>query len=184
MYWGLLSWLPSYLKIVRGFTWMQMGALASLPYALGTILLIVSGFLMFRIRKCSVFLWSGPFVYGIAMTFAITSNKNLISALWMAVAMGGICWAFGASFVVLQKIISSEIIARATGLLQGIAQIAGGFAPYLIGWLIAINNGSYTAGFGFLIIISLLCSFTYFILYLREGRTFGIVDRGPTTSQV
>jgi nitrate/nitrite transporter NarK len=68
------------------------------------------------------------------------------------------------------------MIARGTGLLQAAAQISGGFVPYLIGWLIAVTNGSYTAGFVFLILTSLLCAFTYIVLYLREGRSFGIVE--------
>lgn len=173
MFWGLLVWLPSYLKIQRGFTWAQMGFLSSLPYMLGTVLLLLSGYLMFRVRRCSVFLWTGMLAYAISMTLAIVSENNYASALWMSGAMGGICWAFGASYVVLQKIVPSAIVGRATGLWQGVAQISGGLVPYLIGWLISINDGSYIAGFVFLIIISLLAACTYFVLYLREGRTFG-----------
>lgn len=179
MFWGLLSWLPSYLKMSRGFTWAQMGSLSSLPYMVGTVLLLLSGYLMLRVRRVSIFMWTGTLAFAISMYFAIYSKSNLASAIWMSAAMGGICWAFGAAFVVLQKIVPREVTAKATGLWQGIAQLSGGFVPYFMGWLIAKNSGSFTAGFLFLILSAIACSLIFFILYLREGRTFGQIKNQP-----
>jgi sugar phosphate permease len=183
MFWGLLAWLPSYLKSARGFTWAQMGALSSLPYLVGTAVALLSGYLMFRMRKSTMFMWQGPLVYAISLTLAIVSKSNIASALWMSVAMGGICWEFGASFVTLQKIVPSEITAKATGLWQGIAQITGGFVPYIIGWLVGASNGSFTVGFIFLVIAALMATFIHGILFFREGRTFGNVIVSNTNSQ-
>lgn len=178
MFWGLLTWLPSYLKTARGFTWAQMGSLSSLPYLVGTVLLLLSGYLMFRIRRSTIFMWTGFLAYAISMGMAVLSKSNLASALWMSLAMGGICWAFGASFVVLQKIVPTSVTARATGLWQGIAQISAGFVPYIMGWIIALT-GSFTAGFLFLIIAALLGTVLNFVLFTREGRTFGRIMIKP-----
>lgn len=178
MFWGLLTWLPSYLKTARGFTWTQMGSLSSLPYLVGTVLLLLSGYLMFRIRRSTIFMWTGCLAYAISMSMAVLSKSNLASALWMSLAMGGICWAFGASFVVLQKIVATSVTARATGLWQGIAQISAGFVPYIMGWIIALT-GSFTAGFLFLIIAALLGTVLNFVLFTREGRTFGKIIIQP-----
>ncbi|WP_206808863.1 MFS transporter [Paradesulfitobacterium ferrireducens] len=188
MFWGLLTWLPSYLKTERGFTWAQMGGLSALPYLVGTVLLLLSGYLMFRVRRSTIFMWSGCLAYAISMSMAVMSKSNLASALWMSLAMGGICWAFGASFVVLQKIVPTSVTARATGLWQGIAQISAGFVPYIMGWIIALTS-SFTAGFLFLIIAALLGAVLNFVLFTREGRTFGriiiktVVASSPAVSE-
>lgn len=178
MFWGLLTWLPSYLKTARGFTWAQMGSLSSLPYLVGTLLLLLSGYLMFKVRRSTIFMWTGFLAYAVSMSMAVMSKSNLASALWLSLAMGGICWAFGASFVVLQKIVPTCVTARATGLWQGLAQITAGFVPYIMGWIIA-RTSSYTGGFLFLIIAALLGAVLNFVLFTREGRTFGRIIIKP-----
>ena len=45
MYWGLITWLPSYLKTARNFSWQEMGWLASLPFVLSIIFKVFSGVL-------------------------------------------------------------------------------------------------------------------------------------------
>lgn len=177
----MLSWLPSYLKMARGFTWVEMGSLSALPYLVGAVSMILSGYLMFRVKRNTLFMWTGGLVIAIGMTLAVISKNNLASALWLVVAMGGICWGFGASFAVLQKIVSAPIIARATGLYQGIASISSGFVPYIIGALITINNGSFTVGFFFLVIVALIEFCIAMILFTREGRTFGKLNVQPAT---
>lgn len=50
-WWGLATWIPSYLKQAMGFTWSSMGFWANAPYAVGIISLIVAGYLTDKIER-------------------------------------------------------------------------------------------------------------------------------------
>ena len=42
--WGAMAWLPSYLKMARGFSWSSMGVWASMPYVFGMVCIVASGY--------------------------------------------------------------------------------------------------------------------------------------------
>lgn len=51
MYWGRITWLPSYLKTARGFSWSEMGWLASLPFVLSIFCKASSGILADKVGR-------------------------------------------------------------------------------------------------------------------------------------
>ena len=51
IFWGTMAWLPSYLKVARGFSWAAMGAWSSLPYVLGIVSVLASGYISDKIGR-------------------------------------------------------------------------------------------------------------------------------------
>ncbi|VEA29784.1 membrane protein [Salmonella enterica subsp. enterica] len=51
LYWGMITWLPTYLKSARGFSWAEMGWLASLPFVLSIFSKAAAGVFVDKIGR-------------------------------------------------------------------------------------------------------------------------------------
>lgn len=77
-FWGFVSWLPSYLMVERGFSLIKTGIFGALPYLVGTIGILIGGYLSDHTqghRKwffASNALFAGMFLY---LTFSASSAK-------------------------------------------------------------------------------------------------------------
>jgi sugar phosphate permease len=151
MFWGLVAWLPAYLKGARGFSWMAMGWLSSLPFALGAVGVISYGIISDKVggRRAPYFALSmtgsAVFIYLGAIV-----HDNLTAALCMAVAMGWTGVNLAATFTIIQKIAPADIIGTAVGLHNGSSQFLGAFVPAIVGYVIA-TTGSYMGGLMFMV---------------------------------
>jgi len=165
MWWGILSWLPSYLTQSRGFSWGDLGVVSTLPYLAGAAAIIIGGFLVVKnIVRPGIFLWFGKLLYVICLALAIVSESNMASAMWIVGAMSGIGFAFAPEVTVLQQLLPSRYTALATGIWSGVNQMSSAFVPYLIGIIITVMGGSFTGGMLFLVGVALIGTIISFIL--------------------
>ena len=160
IYWGLFSWLPSYLKAARGFSWSVMGALSSLPFLLGIVAKLAGGYLSDRFDRRAVFCSIAMFGAAIGIYFGATVPNNYAAALLIALGMGVLSFGTPAAWSLMQRFASGRSISTAAGLMNGIAIGFGAMAPLAIGYFIALTGG-YTGGLYVLVtmaIIGLLAS--------------------------
>jgi sugar phosphate permease len=168
MWWGLVTWLPTYLKAVRGFSWMAMGWLSSLPYALGVLGVIGYGIISDKVggRRAPYFALSmtgsAVFIYLGAIV-----HDNLTAALCMAVAVGWTGVNLVATFTILQKIAPENIMGTAAGLHNGSAQFLGAFVPAIVGYVIA-TTGSYMGGLMFMVSCGAVGACSAILMTLRK----------------
>jgi sugar phosphate permease len=151
MFWGLAAWLPAYLKSVRGFSWMAMGWLSSLPYILGIVAITLYGVISDKLgsRRAPYFALSMT-GSAVSIYFGATVHDNLTAALWMAMAMGWTGVNLAATYTIVQKIAPVNLIGTAAGLHGGSAQFVGAFVPAIVGYVIA-TTGSYMGGLMFMV---------------------------------
>jgi sugar phosphate permease len=148
--WGLNSWLPTYLQQARGFDLLQTGIYSSLPF-----ILMIGGQFLFswisdligrRAIVCGFALFmTGVFVY-------LTSIVPDATAAAWCIAISAGFWG-GTSptlFSLGSQIMPSKVTAAGFGLYGGIGNIAGAFAPLIIGVLVG-STGNFTAGLQFLV---------------------------------
>jgi sugar phosphate permease len=148
--WGLNSWLPTYLQQARGFDLLQTGIYSSLPFVLmigGQFLFSwISDLIGKRAIVCGFTLFmTGVFVY-------LTSIVPDATAAAWCIAISAGFWG-GTSptlFSLGSQIMPSKVTAAGFGLYGGIGNIAGAFAPLIIGVLVG-STGNFTAGLQFLV---------------------------------
>lgn len=147
---GLYTWLPSYLKSARGFSWAQMGWLSSLPFIAGIFGKIIAGWMCDRLGRCMPVVAVASALSGVTMYFGAIIDNNYASASIIAVAIGFIAFVTPSSFTALQNLFSVKSLGTVTGLMNGISQGLAALAPMVTGYFIGTSFG-YTGGLFFLV---------------------------------
>lgn len=158
-FWGFVSWLPSYLMVERGFSLIKTGIFGALPYLVGTIGILIGGYLSDHTqghRKwffASNALFAGMFLY---LTFSASSANmcifyQVVAAFFMFCAQG-IFWGL------VVDSMDSKIAGTGTSIVNFGGQIAGFISPFTMGYLIHISGGSYNTAFTFIAVAIVLAA--------------------------
>jgi sugar phosphate permease len=166
-WWGLMSWLPQYLRIARGFSWAKMGVLASLPFVMGTFAILIAGFIADRLKRSAPMICIGLAGTGSFLLLGATVHSAYLSAAMISVAMFFKGLAQPMAWSVVQAIAPARMVGQATGLQNGSAMLIGALSPVIMGFLISVT-GTYTAG------LIYLASF----LLVGAGAAYVLVRRG------
>jgi sugar phosphate permease len=150
-WWGFQAWLPSYLLRVRGFTLVNTGAVAALPFAAGFIGLLISAYISDRTGKRKSVLVS--VLLGNALFMLLTATAaNATTAVIFLTATGFFLPAIQGPFWSLpMDLLPSRVMGYSSGFINTGGQIAGVASPIIIGALIQLT-GHYDAGFIFMAI--------------------------------
>lgn len=149
--WGVFAWLPSYLKQARGFTWAQMGNLASLPYFAGAVSLFIFGIVTDKFGRRAPFCAIGMLGMSIGLYLAATVSDNMTSAYCLAFAVACNAIALPSTWGLCQQIVPANALGAGSGIMNGIGSLGGALSPIVIGYLIKTSGGSYTAGLMYLV---------------------------------
>jgi sugar phosphate permease len=167
IWWGIISWLPSYLKIERGFTWASMGMLSSLPYLLATCLCVVGGYLGDRMGRRGWLLVIALMGPTLGLYFGAHSADNMTAALLISVGVGCISLGVPSCWTLLQQFVPSKAVGTGAGLMNGISSVISGFIPVLIGMAIDTMH-SYSGGLMMLCVIGIICACGSSVLALKK----------------
>lgn len=167
IYFGALTWLPSYLKEARGFSWAAMGILSSLPFILAVGTKVMSGWLADKLQHRSLILIGEMVGVGVGVFFAAQASDNNAAAAFMILGVGAAGLGGPASWTVLQSIVPSKGVSAAAGLMNGIANGGAALAPIAIGALIAYT-GTYAGGLYYIVGCSVVGCIMATILYSKK----------------
>jgi nitrate/nitrite transporter NarK len=151
-FWGFTAWLPSYLINERGFSLMSTGIYGALPFIVGTVSMILGGYLSDRsgAKRKWVFI-PNAFMGGLALYFMFYASSDMMLIFYQCVAAFFMFMALGA-FVGWQiNSIPVHIIAASSAIVNTAGQIAGVISPSVMGYLIQVSGGSYSSAFLFII---------------------------------
>lgn len=155
---GAFQRLPSYLITVREFSLAKTGVMAAIPFLFGAGGTLLGGYCSdkFKPQRKTLYVVTSVIAAGfLYLTFSVSSADmavvyQCISALFMFFAMATF-WG------ILMDTIPSNIMGRASGIVNFGGQMAGVVSAPIIGWLIQSSGGSYNSAFIFMI-AALLCS--------------------------
>ena len=167
IWWGTMAWLPSYLKVARGFSWASMGMWSTLPYVLGTVVLIFSGWLSDKVGRRAPFPLIGMLGVSICIYTAAYAESNIVAAILLSVAIGFVAFASSAIWTLLQQVVPGKAIGSGAGLMNGVANGGSALAPILIGYFISIA-GSYVGGLLLLVGLAVVAAICAGILTLQK----------------
>jgi len=152
-YWGFTTWLPSYLVQARGFTMVEMGVAASLPYFAGTLGSFLGGFLsdkyFFQNRKALIIM--AQLIAALLLYTMFKSTSTIVLVISQTAAGFFLNIFFTAFWAVPMNSISKNMMGVASGFINMAGQIAAFISPIFIGYLVSLSNGSFDLTFMFLI---------------------------------
>lgn len=167
IYWGLVSWLPAYLKTARGFSWTEMSWLASMPFVFAVVTKAVSGWINDKIGKSGPLLFAAMLLGSISIYGAATVSGKYPAAILLTCAFGFVAMATSSAWTLLQGLVPSGSLSTAAGTMNGISTGVSALSPVIIGGVIAMT-GSYDSGLISLVVVGLFAAMVAAILTIKK----------------
>ena len=167
IWWGIMAWLPSYLKVARGFSWAQMGAFSSLPYILGSFSVLAFGHISDKLGRRAPFLALAQFGAAGLIYLGANAVDNMTCAILMSIGIAFVGIGLPTSWSLLQQIVSAKAIGAGAGMMNGVSNGGSAFSPVLIGFFISLT-GSYMGGLMFLVGLGVLGGAAMLILTFQK----------------
>ncbi|HKR86175.1 MAG TPA: MFS transporter, partial [Terriglobales bacterium] len=164
---GLILWLPSYIKSLSTLGNFEIGIVSVIPYLVTAVAMVVIGARSDKSGKHRLYLAGSAFsaavfLFVAAQTSSIVSGLAFITlALAATFCMQGPFWATSTSLM------SGTAAAVAIALINSFGNLGGYFGPYIIGS--KRSSGSGFAG-GMLVITACLTLAGILSLVVRQGR--------------
>jgi sugar phosphate permease len=165
VYWGTIAWLPSYFKVVLGFNWASMGAWSSLPYVLGALTLVLSGYLTDKYDAKIAFSTASLLIPALFIYLSTSTASTTAAAIYISVGIAGLALGLPAIWSILQSLVPGRALASGAGLMSGFGMGASTIAPMVIGYFIK-RTGSYSYGLMYLVVCALVGSVSMMLLGL------------------
>lgn len=150
IYWGVITWLPSYLKEARGFSWAEMGAWASLPYIMAILVKIVAGWAVDKLGRPALFLSCGLFGSAVFIWLGAYAQSNIAATALISLGVGTLAMGTPCAWSLLQQIVPGKAIGTGAGVMNGVASVISAVSPMMVGFLIALT-GTYVAGLMYMV---------------------------------
>ncbi|MDQ6842810.1 MAG: MFS transporter, partial [Bacteroidota bacterium] len=166
--WFFLTWFPVYLVKYRGFDFIKIGFLASVPFLAAFAGILLSGFLSdFLVKKkvSADIARKIPVITGLLLSVAIIGanyvNSPALIILFMAVAffgngMASITWVF------VSLLAPKHLIGVTGGAFNFIGNLSSVTVPFIIGFL--VRNGDFKPALIFISVMAILGIFCYVFL--------------------
>ena len=159
-FYGLVTWLPLYLKEQRHISFGMVGVILTAANALSIVVMVLVGMWSDRrMRRASVAA-AGFAVEAIGILGAVLYPENtLVIGVWVFLGLAGNAWCIVANWGLLHSLMPTDEAERSSGVFSSLTNLAGAGAPALVGWMLS-TTGSYTPGFLFLvatIVVSIAC---------------------------
>jgi len=167
IFWGMATWLPSYLKVARHFSWAVMGGYTALSWLLAAALIATSGVLSDKWGRGAFLLIIG-FAGAATGIFLSAQTPNNLLAAWaitFGVALTGFC--MGGHWALLPRIVSKDAMSSGSGIMNGVATVIAAFIPTIVGFFIRFT-GSFNGGLMTLVGTALLGLVCGVILMVRK----------------
>ena len=169
-FFGLTTWIPTYLTQVRGMTFSTMSAGVALSYLLPILLALVIGYFSDRTMRRATVAAVASIVMAIMIVGAVVIPSAIASMLLLVISFAAPITSGAANTSLLHVLAPADQVGRSTGICVGAANVLGAAAPTVIGYLIGLFRGRYLAAFGFLAALSLVQALFYFLIdYPRKG---------------
>lgn len=157
-FWGFTAWLPTYLVQARGFSMVEMGVTASVPFFAGTVGSVVGGWASDRFfrnrRRTAIILTELIAALFLYLTFTAKTVTMLVICQGIA---GFFLLAFFATFWALpMNSVPKRMMGVASGLINMAGQLAAFVSPLMMGLIVEASGGSYDVALIFLVLALVL----------------------------
>jgi sugar phosphate permease len=165
-FFGLTTWIPSYLTKVRGLAFSTMSISVASAYLIPILLALYVGHISDRASSKRALTRAGTGAWAsVVMAILILAGVNApLTALSMLLLVTSIAVPITQGAVntaLLHTLVEPGQIGTATGLCVGVGNILGAAAPAVVGWFIGFWHGEYLGAFGFISALNLVQGLVY-----------------------
>ncbi|KOS64136.1 MFS transporter [Lysinibacillus agricola] len=154
--WGMITWMPSYL-VSKGLDLLSASVLMAIPYVASFIMFNVSGLILdkYMAGREKYLAIGGLLSSSVFLFLMFNATSVALGIVYLTFNAISISFIGTALYTMIIKYSGKELTGSVTGFVSFGGQIAGGISPMVIGFVLTIFNGSYTAVFWFLIAAAL-----------------------------
>ena len=159
-FYGLVTWLPTFLKEQRHLNFGVVGVILTAANALSIVVMLLVGIGSDRRMRRAGFAAVGFAIEGIGILGAVLGPADTLAVgFFVFLGLAGNAWCIVANWGLLHSLMPTRSVESSSGLFSSLTNIVGAGAPALMGVLLAAT-GSYTSGFMLLVgtvVISIIC---------------------------
>jgi cyanate permease len=159
-FYGLVTWLPTFLKEQRHLNFGVVGIILTAANALSIVVMLLVGVGSDRRMRRAGFAAVGFAIEGIGILGAVLGPANIAAVgVFVFLGLAGNAWCIVANWGLLHSLMPTRSVEASSGVFSSLTNIIGAGAPALMGVLLAAS-GSYTSGFLLLVgtvIVSIVC---------------------------
>ncbi|MFE3577564.1 MFS transporter [Lysinibacillus sp. NPDC059133] len=150
--WGMITWMPSYL-VSKGLDLLSASVLMAIPYVASFIMFNVSGIILdkYMVGREKYLAMGGLLSSSVFLYLMFNATSVSLGIVYLTFNAISISFIGTSLYTMIIKYSGKELTGSVTGFVSFGGQIAGGISPMVIGFVLTIFNGSYTAVFWFLI---------------------------------
>ena len=169
-FFGLTTWIPTYLTQARGMAFNAMSSGVALSYLLPITLALVIGYISDRTMRRALVAAVCSIVMAIMILGAVMVPNPIASMLLLIISFAAPITYGATNTSLLHVLAPSGQIGRSTGICVGVANVLGAAAPTIIGYLIGLFSGKYLVAFGVIAALNVVQAFLYLLIdYPRKG---------------
>ncbi|MGC2776683.1 MAG: MFS transporter [Bradyrhizobium sp.] len=131
---GMQFWLPQIVKAF-GLTNAQTGFVSAIPYAFGTVAMILWARHSDATRERVVHVGAPMILIAVALAVSSVAGDPTLTMIALTVAAIGVFCVFGVFWTLPTAWLSGTAAAGAIALINSIGNLAGFGGPYLVGWI-------------------------------------------------
>lgn len=159
-FYGLVTWLPTFLKEQRHLTFDVVGVILTAANLLSIVVMILVGIGSDRGMRRAGWALAGFAIEGIGVLGAVLGPANTLSVgAFVFLGLAGNAWCIVTNWGLLHSLMPTGQVETSSGVFSAITNIVGAGFPALMGILLTAA-GSYTPGFLLLVgtvVISIVC---------------------------
>jgi MFS family permease len=159
-FYGLVTWLPLYLKDQRHISFGMVGVILTAANALSIVVMVAVGMWSDRKMRRAGIAAIGFAVEGIGILGAVLYPDNtLVVGIWVFLGLAGNAWCIVANWGLLHSLMPTNQTEHSSGVFSSLTNLVGAGVPALLGWMLS-TTGSYTPGFLLLVatvVVSIAC---------------------------
>lgn len=144
-WWFVLTWIPGYMTLSRGFDTISMGRTLSVPLFTMAISNLITGWLADRAvtrtgQRIKIRVTFGCVGLVCASTLLLLNASHVPVLPVLLVAICGFGVASANMWTIAQTIASASTVGRFIGCLNTLSQTAGAVAPLITGWTLGAHH--------------------------------------------
>jgi len=169
-FFGLTTWIPTYLTKARGLPFTTMSVWVACAYLIPVGLALLAGYAADRSMQRARVGALASVAMAAMIVAAVLAPNTIVSMLLLVISMAAPITYGAMNTSLMHELVPPEQIGRATGIFVGVANVLGAAGPAIVGWLIGIFRGQYLAAFGFISAVNLVQAALYVLIGRGEER--------------
>ncbi|QKJ87528.1 MFS transporter [Paramixta manurensis] len=180
-YYGFLMWLPSIIR-ASSSSMSHTGWLASLPYGLAVIFMLIAGWLSDKLQNRTLFIvWPIALAALCFMLLSVAGTEHFwFSYTLLTLAGIGMYVPFGSFFASIADVLPGSMVGGATGMINCCGSLGAFLGAYLVGFLNAMT-ASTTSSYVLMAACLLGCSLLG--KSIKVHHTGNVRESGPPVMQ-